>query len=197
MLKRSLSLVSLGLFLLLPRAYSQSHADAPPPSPTIAEKTASAQKLPGYFNLYWDAKQGKLWPEIDKWSSEFLYQSSLPAGIGSNDIGVDRGQLGGTHIGRTPSGSLAPKLMSSSPPTKSSSSRKIPSASTSRRWQNRPTVRPLANSGWEMNIRLKFLDGARKVSLVERQVKTIPVQSSPGPTEAAKMGPLSPRGFLA
>jgi hypothetical protein len=49
MLKRSLSLVSLGLFLLLPRAYSQSHADAPPPSPTIAEKTASAQKLPGYF----------------------------------------------------------------------------------------------------------------------------------------------------
>src|SRR5258707_5720388 len=33
MLKRSLSLVSLGLFLLLPRAYSQSHADAPPPSP--------------------------------------------------------------------------------------------------------------------------------------------------------------------
>src|SRR5438445_5367100 len=69
-------------------------------TPTIAEKTAGAQKLPGFFNLYWDAKQGKLWLEIDKWSSEFLYQSGLPAGIGSNDIGLDRGQLGRTRIVR-------------------------------------------------------------------------------------------------
>ncbi len=67
---------------------------------TIAEKTAGAQKLTGYFNLYWDAKQGKLWLEIDKWGSEFLYQSGLPAGIGSNDIGLDRGQLGATRIVR-------------------------------------------------------------------------------------------------
>jgi len=67
---------------------------------TIAEKTAGAQKLPGYFNLYWDAKQGKLWLEIDKWGSEFLYQSGLPAGVGSNDIGLDRGQLGATRIVR-------------------------------------------------------------------------------------------------
>jgi hypothetical protein len=69
-------------------------------TPTIGEKTAGAQKLPGYFNLYWDAKQGKLWLEIDKWSTEFLYQSGLPAGVGSNDIGLDRGQLGGTAIVR-------------------------------------------------------------------------------------------------
>jgi hypothetical protein len=67
---------------------------------TIAEKTAGAQKLPGYFNLYWDAKQGKLWLEIDKWGSEFLYQSGLPAGVGSDDIGLDRGQLGATRIVR-------------------------------------------------------------------------------------------------
>jgi hypothetical protein len=58
------------------------------------------EKKPGYFNLYWDAKQGKLWLEIDKWNSEFLYQSGLPAGIGSNDIGLDRGQLGATRIVR-------------------------------------------------------------------------------------------------
>src|SRR5260370_895586 len=77
----------------------QARAETPQAS-TIAEKTAGAQKLPGYFNLYWDAKQGKLWLEIDKWSSEFLYQSGLPAGIGSNDIGLDRGQLGATRIVR-------------------------------------------------------------------------------------------------
>jgi hypothetical protein len=69
-------------------------------APTIAEKTAGAQKFAGYFNLYWDAKQGKLWLEIDKWGSEFLYQSGLPAGVGSNDIGLDRGQLGATRIVR-------------------------------------------------------------------------------------------------
>ncbi len=80
-------------------ALVQARAETPQ-TPTITEKTANAQKLPGYFNLYWDAKQGKLWLEIDKWSSELLYQSGLPAGIGSNDIGLDRGQLGRTRIVR-------------------------------------------------------------------------------------------------
>jgi hypothetical protein len=108
MLKRSWCLFLL-CFLCLPFACIAANPDAiqtpssQTPSaqtPSIAEKIAGAQKFPGYFNLYWDAKQGKLWLEIDKWSTEFLYQSGLPAGIGSNDIGLDRGQLGGTHIVR-------------------------------------------------------------------------------------------------
>ncbi len=79
----------------------QRAAEAGTPStPTIGEKTAGMQKLAGYFSLYWDAKQGKIWLEIDKWGTEFLYQSGLPAGIGSNDIGLDRGQLGATRIVR-------------------------------------------------------------------------------------------------
>jgi hypothetical protein len=78
---------------------ANSRSDSTAPG-TIAEKTAGAQKMAGYFNLYWDAKQGKLWLEIDKWNTEFLYQSSLSAGIGSNDIGLDRGQLGATRIVR-------------------------------------------------------------------------------------------------
>src|SRR3982074_3542471 len=100
MSKGSLLPMALGLALLPLRAYSQALADAPTPTPTIAQKTASAQKLPGYFNVYGDAQRGKLWLEIDRWSSEFLYQTSLTAGIGSNDIGLDRGQLGGTHVVR-------------------------------------------------------------------------------------------------
>src|SRR5712672_4831184 len=67
---------------------------------SIADKTKSMEKMAGYFNIYWDAKAGKLWLEIDKWGTEFLYQSSMPAGIGSNDIGLDLGQLGGTHVVR-------------------------------------------------------------------------------------------------
>jgi len=98
MLKRAIfAVLSLALFVARIELRAQTAAPAPQ---TIAEKTKDAQRLAGYFNLYWDAKQGKLWLEIDKWSSEFLYQSSLPAGIGSNDIGLDRGQLGATRIAR-------------------------------------------------------------------------------------------------
>src|SRR5215467_13172902 len=78
----------------------QQREATPANTPTIGEKTAGMQKLAGYFNLYWDAKTGKLWLEIDKWGTEFLYHSGLPAGIGSNDIGLDRGQLGATRIVR-------------------------------------------------------------------------------------------------
>ncbi|MGB2624495.1 MAG: zinc-dependent metalloprotease [Candidatus Acidiferrum sp.] len=98
MLKASRYLFALCL-LCLPSICPAARLDASK-TPTIAEKTAGAEKLPGYFNLYWDAKQGKLWLEIDQWGKEFLYQSSLPAGIGSNDIGLDRGQLGKTAIVR-------------------------------------------------------------------------------------------------
>jgi hypothetical protein len=99
MSKRSLLLLTLALALGASPLRAQSPPDADQPA-TIARKTAGAQKLPGYFNLYWDAKQGKLWLEIDRWGTEFLYQSSLPAGVGSNDIGLDRGQLGDTRIVR-------------------------------------------------------------------------------------------------
>src|SRR5499425_2582816 len=73
---------------------------SPGQSASITEKTKDAQKLGGYFNLYWDAKAGKLWLEIGRWDTEFLYQSGLSAGVGSNDIGLDRGQLGAARVVR-------------------------------------------------------------------------------------------------
>lgn len=92
--------VLLMTFVAQDIAAQESKKTASAESSTITEKTAGAQKMPGYFNLFWDAKQGKLWLEIDKWNTEFLYQSGLPAGVGSNDIGLDRGQLGATRIVR-------------------------------------------------------------------------------------------------
>ncbi len=41
---------------------------------------------------------GKIYLEIDKWEKEFIYINALPAGIGSNDIGLDRGQIGENRI---------------------------------------------------------------------------------------------------
>src|SRR3982751_1709617 len=74
--------------------------DANKPFLSIAEKVAGTRKLPGYFQLYWDAKAGKLWLEIDKWNTDFLYVEALPAALGSNDIGLDRGQIGSTYVVR-------------------------------------------------------------------------------------------------
>ncbi len=97
--RRTFPLFALaGVMLITPSLTAA--ADDATQTPTISAKTATAKKLPGYFDLYWDAKQGKLWLAIDKWSAEFLYQSSLAAGVGSNDIGLDRGQLGATRIVR-------------------------------------------------------------------------------------------------
>ncbi|MFT6055522.1 MAG: hypothetical protein ACI905_002554 [Roseivirga sp.] len=65
---------------------------------TISEITKDMVKKEGFFNYYWDEKGGKVWLEIDKFDTEFLYINSLAAGVGSNDIGLDRGKLGGTQI---------------------------------------------------------------------------------------------------
>ena len=68
--------------------------------PTITQKTAGTQAMPGFFPCAWDAKEGKLWLEVSHFDTDFLYVESLAAGVGSNDIGLDRGQLGGSHVVR-------------------------------------------------------------------------------------------------
>jgi Domain of unknown function (DUF5117) len=54
--------------------------------------------LPGFMPLYWDARAGRMWLEISRFDADFLYVDSLPAGLGSNDIGLDRGQLGRERV---------------------------------------------------------------------------------------------------
>jgi hypothetical protein len=68
------------------------------PLATIDQKTAGMQKFPGFFTYYWDARDGKIWLRIDKWNTPFLYYETLPHGVGSNDIGLDRGQPGKTYV---------------------------------------------------------------------------------------------------
>lgn len=66
--------------------------------PSIEEHTAGMDLLEGYFNLYWDETTGSLFWEIAELDSEFLYQISMGSGLGSNPVGIDRGQLSGTHV---------------------------------------------------------------------------------------------------
>lgn len=65
---------------------------------TIAKKVANMKAYEGYFKFYWEEKTGKIWLEVDKWNQEFLYVNALTEGLGSNDIGLDRNQLGDTRI---------------------------------------------------------------------------------------------------
>ena len=56
------------------------------------------KKYKGFFTFYYDESKDKLFLEVEKLDQEFLYVNSLSEGIGSNDIGLDRGQLGGERI---------------------------------------------------------------------------------------------------
>jgi len=55
---------------------------------------AGISKYSGYFTFYYDVSSDKVYLQIDKLNTDFLYVRSLSEGIGSNDIGLDRGQLG-------------------------------------------------------------------------------------------------------
>lgn len=68
------------------------------PATSIEDKTKGLQKLDGFLPLYWDDRAGTLWIEIPRLNTEILYVTALSAGLGSNDIGLDRGQLGAEHI---------------------------------------------------------------------------------------------------
>jgi len=111
-LLRVLAPLSLAVLLVAPIAAvksaqapaAQGGASRPSASPgagatqTISARTAGMQKLDGFFPIYWDEPTGSLFVEIPKLNYEFLYQTGLAAGLGSNDIGLDRAQLGDTKV---------------------------------------------------------------------------------------------------
>ncbi len=70
------------------------------PPLTIEARTTGMQKLDGFFPLYWDERGGNLFMEIPRMDSEFLYTTGLAAGLGSNDLGLDRGQQGAGRLVR-------------------------------------------------------------------------------------------------
>ena len=91
-------------FLLTASAFGQKKKTDTPATTTtqalspIEAKVAGMKKYSGYFEFYYDEKQDKVFLLIDKFDTEFLYVESLTAGIGSNDIGLDRNQLGSERV---------------------------------------------------------------------------------------------------
>jgi hypothetical protein len=87
------AMIVVSLILCSPAAL---FADSPSSSggiPTIEAKTLNMRHMPGFLPLHWDAKAGRLYLEIPLLNTEMLYFDSLPYGTGSNDLGLDRGQV--------------------------------------------------------------------------------------------------------
>src|SRR5205085_4516232 len=91
-----------------PRPPAQTQAATPPaeaatpapPTNTIEAKTAKLQLIDGFLPLYWDAEGGKLLMRITHVSEELIFATSLPGGLGSNPVGLDRAALGENMIVR-------------------------------------------------------------------------------------------------
>ena len=56
------------------------------------------KQFKGFFNFSYDESKDKIFLQVDKLDYEFLYVGSLASGVGSNDIGLDRGQLGSEKV---------------------------------------------------------------------------------------------------
>ena len=80
----------LALFLaLIPSAHAASSFDK-------AVSGLDAQH--GFLDVYRDAPQGRVLVAVKDFDKPFLIVSSLPQGLGSNDVGLDRGQPGEVRL---------------------------------------------------------------------------------------------------
>jgi hypothetical protein len=93
-IRRMLSFVTFCLLLstvLLAAVHPES-------TPTIRDRTSGMKAADGLFPTVWDAKNGRIFLVVRKFDQDFLFVVSLPYGLGSNDVGLDRGVHGAERI---------------------------------------------------------------------------------------------------
>jgi hypothetical protein len=88
---------------------------APPPEvaeirpashwPAIASRAAGLERRPGLLDLYVDEAKGRLLLELPPPGDrgvvgEYLYVEGIESGLGSNPVGLDRGQIGASQVVR-------------------------------------------------------------------------------------------------
>jgi hypothetical protein len=100
-MRSMIPLKALALGLLFVASSTAFAQPARPPAgkpPSIEDKTASMKKLDGFIPVYWDEAEGRLYLEISNFGVEILHAQGFAAGLGSNDIGIDRGATAGSRI---------------------------------------------------------------------------------------------------
>lgn len=72
------------------------------PAPTLADDwddiRERSESLSGFLPLHWDAGEGRLYAEVADFAEPLIYYTGLSQGVGSNDLGLDRGKLGDTQL---------------------------------------------------------------------------------------------------
>ena len=83
------------LLLLAPGCRTTEPQNA---EPTPVESGADPSRLEGFLHVEADAETGSVRLGVPDDGAELLWQVSLVSGLGSNDVGLDRGQLGPGHV---------------------------------------------------------------------------------------------------
>ena len=80
--------------------------ESPPPDdpvtglPSLSDHVAGMKHMPGFLDLHWDEENGRLFVAVEEFDAPFIYFVALARGVGSNDLALDRGQLGGSRLVR-------------------------------------------------------------------------------------------------
>jgi len=101
-LKNTIACALLILALTTPVAAAEA-AEADKPMPTIGEKTAGLERADGLLTMWVDRDRGRIYLEIPApgehgVAAELLHVEGLLTGLGSNPVGLDRGQLGPARL---------------------------------------------------------------------------------------------------
>lgn len=110
------AIVFVHIPVLMPTAvvFGQTETEEPSQAasdsvPTIEQRTEGLSRVEGFIPFYWDENEGTVLLELGQMDQEFLYVHSLATGLGSNPVGLDRGQLGGEKVVRFTR--VGPKVM--------------------------------------------------------------------------------------
>ena len=88
-------LVVVGVVLLSPWVWSSEVDGA---TESVESVLLDTQEMPGFIPLHWGSEEGRLYADINDIEGPFIYYNGLSHGLGSNDLGLDRGRLGDTFL---------------------------------------------------------------------------------------------------
>jgi hypothetical protein len=88
-------MMGLMLMAISVQAQSKKSKNSQPQKSSLVAQSSPYQ---GFFDFYYHEASDKVYLKVPKNQQEFLYVNSLSQGIGNNDIGLDRGQLGNERI---------------------------------------------------------------------------------------------------
>ena len=93
------ALVLFAVGCAAPASVAPPSESSRPGVPSIDAKTAGMERQGGFVPVWWDADEGTVWLSVPL-DTDLLYSVALAAGLGSNDVGLDRGQLGSERVVR-------------------------------------------------------------------------------------------------